>query len=498
MTIRLSKSKLIAFRQCPKRLWLEVHRPDLRTDDSTATRRFAAGHHVGELARTQYADGILIAPDNNLSKALKETQYWLAQPQRRPLFEATFEAVGILIRADLLVPMKAGWHMAEVKSSTQVKPYHLEDMAIPSWVTKQAGLALAKTSVQVIDRQWVYPGSNHYTGLLRNEAVDEQVTAIAPLVPQWLQSAKQIAGGLEPEVKMGKQCNDPFACGFQTYCESLSVRAEFPISWLPNLHYKKREKFEASGFLDMSEVPIEELTPKQQRVRNATLNSEQFFEPLSPSEEKKFAGKRYYLDFETINFAVPIWEGTRPYQQIPFQWSCHIEDPEGTLSQKAFLDLSDSDPSRRFAESLLSVLGKRGPIIVYNQSFEKRIIQELAERYADLAPSLEALLDRVVDLLPVANEHYYHPSMRGSWSIKAVLPAIAPELDYANLEDVTDGGGAQEAYLEAIDSNCAAERQRKLSQSLEAYCGRDTLAMVKVFHFLLAPASSISTTARAP
>ena len=149
-----------------------------------------------------------------------------------------------------------------------------------------------------------------------------------------------------------------------------------------------------------------------------------------------------------------------------------------------FLDISGGDPSRQFAESLLSAVGKAGPIIVYNQAFEKRIVRELAARFADLAPALNRMLARVVDLLPLTREHYYHPDMKGSWSIKSVLPTIAPELDYVNLEEVADGGDAQAAYLQAIHGGTDADRKAALENALQVYCCRDTEAMVRLLKFL--------------
>lgn len=483
MTIRLSKSKLIAFRQCPKRLWLEIHRPNLRIDDASAQSRFDSGYRIGDFAQSQHPDGVLIAPDNNLTNALRETENCLSDSHRKVLFEATFQAEGILVRADLLIPTTAGWHMVEVKSSTTVKDYHIEDAAIQSWVAKNAGLTLAKTSVQVVDSKWTYPGDNNYSGLMKLHDVDERIAPLQTEVPKWLADAQVVAGGSEPVVKVGTQCDSPFACGFQTYCESLTTPAQFPISWLPMLHHTKRKNYEVAGYLDIRDVPFEGLSAKQQRVAFATINNEIFFEPLTEVERQSVAGTRYYLDFETISFVIPIWAGTRPYQQVPFQWSCHLEQPDGSLSHEMFLDLTGGDPSRAFAESIVAALGKSGPIIVYKQAFEKRIISELAERHPDLAHGLNAVLSRVVDLLPLANAHFYHPSMKGSWSLKAVLPAIAPELDYANLEEVADGLGAQTAFVEAIHQETSLERKAILEKALCEYCTRDTFAMVKILRY---------------
>lgn len=484
MTIRLSKSKLIAFRQCPKRLWLEIHRKDLIIEDESTKLRFEVGHRVGELARTQYPDGVLIATGRDLTLAAKITKAKLLESPRKALFEATFEASGILVQADLLVPSKKGWNMAEVKSSTEVKNYHVEDAAIQSWVVRNAGLKLESTFLQLIDSNWTYPGGFDYSGLLKMEVVDDVIAPLQKEVPKWLKAAQDVASNAEPDVKMGRQCNDPFPCAFQGYCESLTEPVQFPIAWLPSLSKEKYEKLEAARTLDMRQVPSDDLTEKQQRVRHATINNETYFEPLSAKELKAFRGTRYYVDFETINPAVPIWADTRPYQQVPFQWSCHIEKPDGRISHEMFLDISGGDPSRQFAESLLSAVGKAGPIIVYNQAFEKRIVRELAARFADLAPALNRMLARVVDLLPLTREHYYHPDMKGSWSIKSVLPTIAPELDYVNLEEVADGGDAQAAYLQAIHGGTDADRKAALENALQVYCCRDTEAMVRLLKFL--------------
>ena len=484
MSIRLSKSKLIAFRQCPKRLWLEVHRSELGIYDASAQSRFETGYRIGDFAQSLYPDGVQIAPDNNLTAALKQTTQLLSVSPRKTLFEATFQAEGILVRADLLVPIKAGWHMVEVKSSTTVKDYHVEDAAIQSWVARKAGLPLANTSLLFVDSKWTYPGGHDYSGLLKLEPVDVCIAPLRSEVPKWLAAAKAVASAAEPVVKMGGQCNNPFACAFQSYCESQTAPVQFPISWLPSLHHAKRAKYEAAGLLDLREIPADDLSSKQRKVLRATINDEVFFEALTEEERQTLAGSRYYLDFETISFTIPIWAGTRPYQQVPFQWSCHIETTDGAITHQMFLDLTGNDPSRGFAESLIAMLSKSRPIVVYNQAFEKGIMSALAIRFPDLAGELHQAIDCVVDLLPLANEHYYHPSMKGSWSIKAVLPAIAPELDYANLEEVADGLGAQTAYMEAIQQDTSSERKTQLETGLREYCARDTLAMIKILHYL--------------
>ena len=178
---------------------------------------------------------------------------------------------------------------------------------------------------------------------------------------------------------------------------------------------------------------------------------------------------------------MPIWEGTRPYQQIPFQFSVHRLGRTGRATHHAFLDLSGGNPGRAFSQALITACGECGPVFVYNAAFETTRIRELADRYPSLAPALHAINDRVVDLLPVARQHYYHPSQQGSWSIKAVLPALCPDLGYDQLDGVQDGGMAQQAYLEAIAPATSAGRKAELERQLLAYCCLDTWAMVRLW-----------------
>ncbi len=186
---------------------------------------------------------------------------------------------------------------------------------------------------------------------------------------------------------------------------------------------------------------------------------------------------RCYLGFETISFAIPRWLGTRPYQAIPFQFSCHVELQTGELSSSSFLDLGGDDPSEGCAQALVAALGDCGPIVAYNAGFERACILGLARRVPRLAAPLMALTERVVDLLPLVRAHYYHPQMRGSWSIKALLPARIPALSYSDLA-VQDGEAAQVAYLEAIAPDCPPARKAQIASELAAYCGLYTWAMV--------------------
>jgi len=198
---------------------------------------------------------------------------------------------------------------------------------------------------------------------------------------------------------------------------------------------------------------------------------------------KALSYPRYYLDFETVAFAVPVWAGTRPYEALPFQWSCHIEYADGVLEYVEFLDTSGVAPMRALAEKMITTLGEEGVVFMYSP-FERRIIRELAARFPDLAEMLTCIVDRLFDLLPLVRKYYYHPDMKGSWSIKAVLPTVAPDLHYDELEGIQDGMGASTAYMEIVSGAVDTAQIPAVEASLLAYCKLDTLAMVHLVKFL--------------
>ena len=479
----LSKSRIQAHRQCPRRLWLQTFKPEAAKEDPAADQRMAAGTQAGEIARDLYPGGHLIDA-GSLDECLTETRQFLASQPDSPLFEATCEYQGVLVRADLLIPDGQQHRLVEVKSSTSVKDYHYDDATIQAWVCRGAGIDLSRVAIAHIDNQFVYPGEHDYRGLFREADITAEVMAQEEAVSGWASAARETLAGEEPDIAPGDQCHSPFTCPFFEHCQPLDPADEerYPPGILP---YGGRlaDELETEGYTDLREVPEARLeNPRHLRVWRATRNNATEIDPAAGDFLAALPWPRYYIDFETMQFAVPIWKGTRPYQQIPFQWSCHIEYPQVPMEHLAFLADNMGDPRHDFARTLLRAIGDTGPIFVYNAGFESRILRELAEAFPDLAEPLLAACERIVDLLPLARKHYYHPAMRGSWSIKAVLPTIAPDLDYQTLA-VGDGGMAQEAFGEILDPETDPERRHSLRDALLEYCKLDTLAMVRLAHF---------------
>lgn len=482
----LSKSKIIAFRQCPKRLWLEVHRPELREVSAATEARFQVGNQVGDIARKLYdpkGDGVFIDIQKGYKQAFEESEKFFKEG-KRPIFEAGFRFSGTMALADVMIPIvkrgKCSWKMVEVKSSASVKDYHREDVAVQSFLARNMGLDLDSVSVAYIDTSWTYPGGEDYRGLLTEGDLTEETMELAGEVSSWLSEAHKTADmKSEPKIETGDQCSSPFDCPFLAYCNRGKIEPQFPVDWLPRLSQKQRARLTEEGIDDLRHVPDEMLNPKQKLVRDFTVKNTVFFDKKEARRALDGCGlPAYFLDFETANLTVPIWAGTRPYQQIPFQFSLHKVLEDFKIEHSGFLDLSGKDPSRSFAEALIESCEESGPVFVYNAKFEKMIIRQLAERFEDLGSPLNEIAERIVDLLPVAENCFYAPSQCGSWSIKSVLPAAVPELSYEDLEGVKDGSMAMEAFAEAIAAGTSPERRDEIRGQLVEYCKLDTLAMV--------------------
>lgn len=482
MARMLSKSRLMALRQCPKRLWLQTFRRDLAVVDPAAQARFDAGNRVGEIARELRPGGRLIGHVDDLGRALQETREALAGTDDRLLFEAALQHGGVLVRADVLERRDGRCALVEVKSSTTVKPPHVEDVAIQAWVLQGAGLALERASLAHIDNAFVYPGDGDYGGLLVEADLADEVRPLLSEIPHWVSAAQQVLAGDMPATDIGAHCTRPYDCEFFAWCSR--DEPEYPVSILPRGAALAAE-LRAEGLRDLRSVPEARLgNALHVRIWRATRDDAAAIDPAVAPRLRALPYPRSFLDFETIQPAIPLWVGTRPYQRIPVQWSCHVQAEPGRLVALGELVASGEEPRRAFAETLLRAMPDEGPVFAYNAGFERGVLVELAQVFPDLGAPLQRIADRLVDLLPITRAHYYHPAMRGSWSLKAVLPTIAPDLDYTNLDGgVQSGGDVDSAYAEILDPATDAVRRADLEGALVAYCERDTLALVRLVEF---------------
>ncbi len=484
----LSKSSLISAWQCPKKLHLEKHHPELGELSAQTESLLATGRQVAEVSRQIYGteDAVEIPFNADVRLMLRDTARLIEGGPDAPIFEATFEYDDILVRVDVLLPDETGgWRAIEVKASTAVKDYYVLDCAIQDWVMRHAGLSVTAFSLAHVDNQFVFAGGGDYKGLLVEEDLTQKIRTVEPTVADLVLSARGSVAGPEPGIPVGMQCGKPYVCQFVDYCWPMG--AEYPVSGLGGSKAKLGD-YVALGCEDIRDVDVDNITADTQlRIHRVTCGGAPEVLDGARRTLQSLPYPRYYLDFETIAPAVPIWPGTRPYAAMPVQWSCHIDDGSGdgsaeTMRHKEFLDLSGEPPMRALTEAMIACLGDGGPVLMYT-SYEKTVINALIDRFPDLAAPLRRIVERLFDLHPVVKNNYYHPKMLGSWSIKAVMPTIAPQMDYSKLEGIKEGTAASDGFIEAIAADTTQQRKAELEEQLLRYCKFDTEAMVEIVRF---------------
>jgi Domain of unknown function(DUF2779) len=503
----LTKTDLQSYLQCHRKLWLQHHRPALvQSQDTSAYRHRIDGNIVGEMARGLLGEGYIWPPS---LETLEDTVANAAQLLRETPGVAATEFpmihAGLYARADAVVPDGDQYILRETKASTfplkqdkvsPGKPDHnqIDDLAIQAWVMSGAGMLMGRAELNLLDSRWRYPGHDDYSGLFRQLDVSAEVAIRIENVPGWLNGAALVVGGEMPLVQTGKHCSQPYDCQFQDFCRPLDPAGpEHPIELLPDSAGKKlaSKLRETKGYVSILDPKPDELAGKQSelylRIQKAHRDNRDVRVPGAEAIIAALPYPRYFLDFEGINLPVPRWRGVRPYEQIPFQWSCHIEKSPGAFEHGEFLDLTGNDPSLACIQRMAEIINPDdgGPIFVYFATYEKGRLEELTERHPEHLNLLNKYIARLVDLLPLVKNHYYHPAMRGSFSIKKVLPVVAPDLNYDDLDEVQEGTGAQVAYIEAaLNPSTTPDRKADLDGKLRIYCRRDTWAMVEIAQFL--------------
>ena len=310
----LSKSSITAFEQCPRKLWLSVHRPDLATVDAGAELRFAAGHETGAAACALYPEGVMVDAEPDLSAAIARSRQLLEQGHDRAIFEATFSHEGVVARVDIMEPDGSGsWCNAEVKSSTGVKDYHVGDLATQVWVIGQCGVPLSSAAIRHIDNRFVLERPGDYAGLFKDADLLDVTAHIVAGRASIVAAARQMLEGGEPDIARGDHCSEPFDCEFSGYCGSSEPPPpEWPIALLPNTGKSVARSWAAKEIHDLRDIPDGALgSGIHNRIHHATLTSETYHDLAGTiAATSGWAFPRAYLDFETIAFAVPRWIGT--------------------------------------------------------------------------------------------------------------------------------------------------------------------------------------------
>jgi hypothetical protein len=475
----ISKSTFLSGLQCSKLVWYRYNAKDqIPAPDDAQQAIFDQGHAVGELAKSLYPDGIEIGKDiTDLEETIRLTQE--AVKLRKPLFEAAFTAHGGYFRVDILNPASEdSWDIIEVKSTTGLKDVHLNDLAFQAWVLTNAGFKIRKTILMHINSDFVRRGTIDPTKFFAREDVTNPISSLSQSVEDKLSGMFKIIRQKEhPDIRIGPHCDDPYTCPLHEHCWSFLPAAN--VFTLYRGGKKSLTLFE-QGIYDLAEIPEDfKLTDNQEIQRTAQLTGKAHIDrPALAAFLKQIEYPVSFLDFETFGTAIPMFNETRPYQQIPFQFSLHILPSENAkLEHHQFLAEGADDPRPAFMRQLKAILPKDGSVVTYNASFETSRLEEMSELLPEYESWVKQIKSRVVDLLlPFRGFRYYHPNQHGSASIKAVLPVLAGK-DYQNLV-IQEGGTASREYLRVTFAEVTDAERNRVRRALEEYCGQDTMGMV--------------------
>jgi hypothetical protein len=473
----LSKSKYVTGLQCPKLLWVQVHEPKrIPETDALTQYMFDQGHLVGEYAKKLFPDGTDIPHDDFMGN-IATTRKLLAE--RRPLFEAGILAGAIYSRLDILNPLgEDEWEIIEIKSGTSAKDVYVDDVSFQKYCCGKAGLEIGACKLGFINNQYVRQGAIDPHKLFILEDVSARVEEVSEGMEERVRGLlAAISNKTCPGAAIGPHCLAPYECPLRAECWGL-----LPENSIFDLRGGKTAQFSLyeQGIMSIEDIPDSIILSRQQRIQKECVMTGNVH--VDKEEIRRFLDKLeyplYYLDFETFGLAIPLYDGTRPYQDIPFQFSLHVvESPLSKPVQHSFLGDGTEDPRPRLLRELQRVLGSEGSIVAYNSGFEEAVLRGLVDAFPEYTDWLAGILPRMVDLLhPFTNFHYYNALQKDTASLKRVLPAVTGKT-YVEL-GIGAGMDASVAYGRLVCGSASEEETATIRANLLQYCGLDTEGMI--------------------
>jgi hypothetical protein len=475
----LSKTNFLYGLQCHKYLWKLLNaREEIPPVDQATQFIFDQGHEVGNLAKKLFPGGIDI-PTADFASSIRITQEQLKSG--KPLFEANIVSDNICCRVDILNPAGDGrWDIIEVKSATSVKDVNMEDVAFQRLCCQRSGLKIGRCKLAYINTKYVRQGDIDPEQLFTIEDITDRVDAVSDDLQEQVEVIINVMSlGQYPEIGIGPHCNEPYECPLREKCWSF-----LPEHNVLGLYYGGKRRFELleSGIQQIRDIPDEFFSNEKQRIQQESVVKG---EPhINREAVRQFLQRLqypvYYLDFETFATAIPLFDGTRPYQQIPFQFSLHVvEDIKAEPRHHMYLAEGTDDPRPALVGELKRLLGDRGSIVAYFLPFEQQVLKELAGAFPGYGEWVEGLQGRMLDLYsPFKSFHYYHPAQKGSASLKSVLPAMTG-VNYDGL-GINNGKVAGVAFLAAEHGKVSEADRVGIRGNLKEYCGQDTFGMVLI------------------
>lgn len=483
----LSKSSFIRGVQCEKHLYLyKYYYNEMDQLSEMQKAIFKRGTDVGKLAQQLFPKGIDASPKSQFEydKAVVETKRLIEQKQK-VIYEVSFNFSDVLAVADIIVNEKSGLSVFEVKSSTSISETYIRDAALQYWVISNCGYKIKDFSITYINNQYIRKGKLNLDELFITESVLKLILPLQKWVEENVERFKKVLNKKTiPKIDIGEHCYDPYTCGFYKYCRKhIPENSVFDLS---GIHLNKKYDLYRTGIVKLDDVPANADLSKNAKLQLDVYKSKK--DIIDKKAIKEFLSELnypvYFMDFETFQPAVPMFDNSKPYMQIPFQYSLHFKkNKKSTVEHYEFLAETGNDPRIKFIENLLRNTKSEGDILTYNKSFEVLRLKEIAEAFPKYKKEIEERINRVKDLmLPFQKKYYYTYKMQGSYSIKYVLPALIPELSYKDLE-INEGGLASIAF-EGLFYETDLMRIADTRTNLLEYCKLDTLAMVKLLEKL--------------
>jgi predicted RecB family nuclease len=479
----LSKSRFTTGLQCHRRLWWETHEPAAPelVADVAQQAIFDQGSKVGRIARERVPGGVLIDFEPGaIAERVAATNAALAAGAT-VIYEASFVADDTFAAVDILERVTDGWSLIEVKSTTRPKQEHMADIALQLHVLRKSGLPVVRAELMHLNRACVHP---RLDDLFTRVDVTAEVEPLLASVPAEIARQLAMLRGALPAVPIGRHCDEPYPCPFKPRCWP-----EFPEHHIRTLYYVGARWWDlaAQGITMIRDLPDDALLlpPAAARQRRAILSGTTVVEPGLGAALATLEAPIAIIDFETVAPAVPVWNGCHPFDPVPVQFSCHAQNAAGGWTHSEWIAEGAGDPRPELVLRLAAACEGARTIVAYYADFERQCLKLIADARPELRAPVDAILPRLADALPLVRDHVYHPGFHGSFSLKSVLPALAPELSYAGLE--IQGGWSASLELERLLLDGAAltsgERAR-LREALKRYCELDTWGVVRLLERL--------------
>ena len=491
----LTKTLILSGIQCEKKLWYDKN-DKIKVG---AKALFEAGNRFNDTIRKHYGQGLDLSDEFDPKIAINKTSEAIKSSNVNVIYEGAFQFKETYIRADVLLKNNDSWTMLEAKASTNIKDINIYDVAIQSYIAKQNGLNLNSNKLININKEFIYQNNENYSNLIKEIEITGDVLKKEKEVKELIKNSLSIVKDSCPNKEVGSHCKNPYPCNYLDRCSPAEADIQNPSFKILPYYGKKIEKYCKENDIEKLEAIPKDLLQSSRKdyadsyhyiIQQAHIKNTPWVNPELPKQFKNWKWPYYFMDFETVQQTIPIIKNTKPFEQLPFQWSIHkwskFDQP---LEEFSFLDFQNQDMELNFLKKLVETLGNQGTIFVHNHPFEKGVLNRLKEKpNLNLYSSkIDMIIDRIIDTLELTRKNFYSPKMFGKYSLKKIVKGIPTKISYESNEEnsVSDGGDAQLAWFKYTDPATTTEEKTNYKKELLKYCAKDTKAMHDlIFYFL--------------